>query len=99
VTTRKQQHRYRLYVAGATPRSLSAVRNIRRICDSSLPGVYNLEIVDVYKEPERAAKDQIVAIPTLVRDAPGGAKRLVGDLSQENRVRRELGLALASNAI
>lgn len=90
-----QRHRYRLYVAGATPRSLSAVRNVTRICDSSLPGYYDLEIVDVYKQPERAAKDQIIAIPTLIRDTPGGAKRLVGDLSQENRVRMELGLALA----
>jgi circadian clock protein KaiB len=82
----------RLYVAGSTPRSLSAVRNIKRICESRLSGGYDLEVVDVYKQPNRAVQDNIIAIPTLVRYSPGGAKRLIGDLSQKLRVERELGL-------
>jgi circadian clock protein KaiB len=86
----------RLYVAGSTPRSLAAVRNIARICENHLPGGYGLEVVDVYQQPERAVRDRIIAIPTLVRYFPGHAKRLIGDLSQESVVCAELGLASPS---
>jgi circadian clock protein KaiB len=89
------RHGLRLYVAGTTPRSLLAVRNITDICEQQIPGGYDLEVIDVYKQPERAARDQIVAIPTLVQYAPGHVKRLIGDLSQALKVRKELGLALA----
>ena len=88
-------HELRLYVAGATPRSLRAVRNIKRICEAALPNQYRLEVVDVYKEPGRLALDQIVAIPTLVKYAPGEVKRLIGDLSEEAQVRKGLGLVAA----
>lgn len=87
--TRRQ---LRLYVAGTTQRSLRAVEAITRLFEQHLPGRYDLEIVDVYKQPQRAARDQIVAIPTLVQYAPGGAKRLIGDLSQTFKVQKELGL-------
>jgi circadian clock protein KaiB len=85
----------RLYVAGTTPKSLRAVQNVKRICDAELAGQYDLEIVDVYKEPGRLAKDHVVAIPTLVKLAPGIIKRLIGDLSQEAQVRKGLGLLAA----
>ena len=89
------RHELRLYVAGATPKSLRAVQNVKRICDAELPGQYDLEIVDVYKEPGRLAKDQVIAIPTLLKLAPGVIKRLVGDLSQEAQVRKGLGILAA----
>ena len=91
-----QRHELRLYVAGTTPRSLRAVQNIKRICDNELAGRYDLEIVDVYRQPKRAAEDQVVAIPTLIKQAPGKIMRLIGDLSQEARVRSGLGLLAVS---
>jgi circadian clock protein KaiB len=89
------RHELRLYVAGTTPRSLRAIQNIKRLCDAELPNQYNLEVVDVYKEPGRLARDQVVAIPTLVKVSPGTVMRLIGDLSQEAQVRKGLGLAAA----
>jgi len=91
----KTRHELRLYVAGTTPRSLRAVQNVKRICDAELPNQYVLEVVDVYKDPGRLAKDQVIAIPTLIKLAPGELKRLVGDLSQEDQVRKGLGLLAA----
>jgi circadian clock protein KaiB len=88
-------HQLRLYVAGTTPRSLRAVQNVKRICEAELCDRYQLEIVDVYKEPSRLAQDQVVAIPTLIKFAPGEMKRLIGDLSQEAQVRKGLGLVAA----
>jgi circadian clock protein KaiB len=89
------RHQLRLYVAGTTPRSLRAVQNIKRICEAALPDQYALEVIDAYKEPGRLAGDQVVAIPTLIKVSPGAIKRLIGDLSQEALVRKELGLAAA----
>ena len=88
-------HELRLYVAGTTPRSLRAVQNIKRICEAELPNRYHLEVVDVYKEPSRLAQDQVVAIPTLIKFAPGDVKKLIGDLSHEAQVRNGLGLIAA----
>jgi circadian clock protein KaiB len=85
-------HQLRLYVAGSTPRSLRAVQNIQRVCESELSGHYSLEVVDIYKEPRRAAEDQIVAIPTLIKQAPGLVRRMIGDLSQTALLRQGLGL-------
>jgi circadian clock protein KaiB len=89
------RHKLRLYVAGATPRSLRAVQNVKRICEAQLGDRYDLEVVDVYKEPGRLAADQVIAIPTLIKFAPGAVKRLIGDLSQEDQVRKGLGLLAA----
>jgi len=89
------RHELRLYVAGTTPRSLRAVQNIKRICEAALPDQYALEVIDAYKEPGRLSRDQIIAIPTLIKISPGVIKRLIGDLSQEAQVRRGLGLAAA----
>lgn len=88
----KGSHRLRLYVAGSSPRSLRAVQNIKRMCESELRGRYDLEVIDIYKEPRRACDDRIVAIPTLVKRAPGLEKRLIGDLSEASILRRGLDL-------
>ena len=83
--------RLRLYVAGSGPRSIRAIQDVKRICESRLAGRYNLEVVDIYQEPGRAAEDRIVAIPTLIRQAPGLVLRIIGDLSEGALVRQGLG--------
>ena len=85
-------HELRLYVAGSSPRSLRAVQNLKRICESELSGHYSLEVVDIYREPARAAQDQIIAIPTLIKQAPGALRRIIGDLSETSVLRKGLGL-------
>src|SRR5438874_12590535 len=91
-TESEEHHVLRLYVAGITSRSVRAVQNIKRICETELAGHYDLEVIDLYKQPKRAAQDQIVALPTLINTAAGKPTRLIGDLSQEARVRVGLGL-------
>jgi circadian clock protein KaiB len=76
----------RLYVTGTTSRSEQAIRNIRKICHDELEGHYDLEIVDIYQQPELASKDQILAAPTLIRKLPLPLRKLVGDLSDKERV-------------
>lgn len=75
----------RLYVAGQTPKSLIAYANLKRICEEHVPGRYRIEIVDLLKNPQLAAGDQIVAIPTLVRRLPAPIRKIVGDLSNTER--------------
>lgn len=75
----------RLYVAGQTPRSLTAFANLRRLCEEHLSGRYKIEVVDLVKHPQLAAGDQIVAIPTLVRKLPEPLRKIVGDLRNSER--------------
>jgi circadian clock protein KaiB len=75
-----------LYIAGQTPKSLTAFSNLKRLCEEHLQGRYQIEIIDLVKEPHRAQIDQIVALPTLVRKLPEPIKRIVGDLSNSERV-------------
>jgi circadian clock protein KaiB len=75
----------RLYVAGQTPKSLSAMNNLRRVLDQHMPGAYKIEVVDLLANPRLAKEDQIVAIPTLVRKLPNPIRKLIGDLSDEER--------------
>ncbi len=75
----------RLYVAGQTPRSLTAFANLKRICEDHLAGRYNIEVVDLVKHPQLAAGDQILAIPTLVRKLPQPLRKIVGDLRDTER--------------
>lgn len=75
----------RLYVAGQTPRSLSAFANLKNICEEHLAGRYNIEVVDLMKHPQLAAGDQILAIPTLVRKLPQPLRKIVGDLRDTQR--------------
>jgi circadian clock protein KaiB len=76
----------RLYVAGETAKSLAAFANLHRICESHLAGQYVLEVIDLAKTPQLAAGDQILAVPTLVRRLPAPIKKIIGDLSNEERV-------------
>ncbi len=76
----------RLYVAGQTVRSLTAIANLQRICETHLAGQYRIEVIDLTKTPQLAAGDQILAVPTLVRRLPEPIKKIIGDLSNEERV-------------
>ena len=76
----------RLYVAGQTPKSIAAMANLKKLCDTHLPGRYEIEVIDLLKNPKLAEGDQIFAIPTLVRKLPEPAKKIIGDLSNEVRV-------------
>ncbi len=83
----------RLYVAGQSPRSLRALANVRKICSELLPGRHDLEVIDLYQQPELAQEAQIVALPTLVKQAPTPRCMLIGDLSNTQDVLRELDLS------
>jgi circadian clock protein KaiB len=76
----------RLYIAGQTRKSITALANLRRLCDEHLAGQYRIEIIDLMEHPEQAQHDQILAIPTLVRRLPEPIKRIIGDLSNQERV-------------
>lgn len=76
----------RLYVAGQTPKSLSAIANLKTICEDHLAGRYTIEVVDLLVNPQLAAGDQILAVPTLVRRLPPPIKRVIGNLSDTERV-------------
>jgi circadian clock protein KaiB len=76
----------RLYVTGTTPRSARAIQNIRALCEEKLHGRYDLEVVDIYQHPEQATPEQVVVTPTLVKKLPLPVRRLIGDLSNAERV-------------
>jgi len=86
----------RLYVTGSTVRSTQAVANVRSLCEEYLPGRYDLEVVDIYQQPGEAAKDQVIAAPTLIKELPMPVKRLIGDLSDRDKV--IVGLNLSTSA-
>ena len=83
---RKAKYVLRLYVTGTTGRSVRAVQNVRRICEEHLEGLYELEVVDIYKNLPLARGDEIIAAPTLVKRLPAPLRRLIGDMSDVNRV-------------
>lgn len=91
-----QHYSLRLFVTGTTPRSARAIRNIREICEQQLHGRYDLEVIDIYQHPEQARPEQIVVAPTLVKNLPLPVRRLIGDLSDEQRVL--VGLNIVSRA-
>ena len=76
----------RLYVAGQSPRSVRAIENLRRVCDEHLAGSYHVEVIDLLVDPARARSDEIVAVPTLVRTLPDPVRKIIGDLSDTERV-------------
>lgn len=76
----------RLYVAGQTPKSLTAFANLKKICEEHLSGKYRIEVIDLLKNPLLAKGDQILAIPTLVRKLPEPVRKIIGDLSNTERV-------------
>ena len=81
-----ERWRLRLYVAGPTPKSVTALANLKRLCETHLAGRYEIEVIDLLANPKLAAGDQILAIPTLVRKLPPPVKKIIGDLSNELRV-------------
>ncbi len=83
---RKKQWELRLYVAGQTPNSLSAFANLKKICEEHLNGQYSIEVIDLLENPTLARGDQILAVPTLVRKLPEPVKKIIGDLSNTERV-------------
>lgn len=82
----KKIYQLRLYVAGQTPKSLTAFSNLKKICEEHMPGQYEIEVIDLLKHPQLASGDQILAIPTLVRKLPEPIKKIIGDLSNTERV-------------
>ena len=76
----------RLYVAGMTPTSVRAFDNLKRICETHLQGVYTIQVIDLVQQPALASGDQIIAVPTLVRNLPTPVKKIIGDLSNTERV-------------
>jgi circadian clock protein KaiB len=91
-----EQWHLRLYVAGQSPKSLKAFANLMALCEEQLDSRYEIEIVDLVKHPQLAAGDEIVAIPTLVRRLPSPMRKIIGDLSDTDRVL--VGLQLKSNS-
>jgi circadian clock protein KaiB len=87
----------KLYVTGTSPRSTQAIANIHQLCEEYLAGRYDLEIIDIYQQPGEAAEQQIIAAPTLVKSQPSPPKRMIGDLSDRDKVL--VGLNLAGGGI
>jgi circadian clock protein KaiB len=85
----------RLFVTGMTPRSTAAFATIKRICEKHLHGRYDLEVIDIYQQPSLAKDEQIIAAPTLVKRLPAPLRKLIGNLSEEDRVLDGLGLSPA----
>lgn len=85
VTNEAEVWELRLYVAGQSAKSLTAFANLKKLCEEHLPGRYRIEVIDLVKQPQLAAGDQIVAIPTLVRKLPEPLRKIVGDLRNTER--------------
>jgi circadian clock protein KaiB len=87
-----QRYKLCLFITGSTPRSMRAIENMRQICEENLKGRYSLEVVDIYDHPEATQELQIVASPTLVKILPEPLRRIIGDLSDKERVLAGLNL-------
>ena len=85
-STRNQKYVLRLYVTGMTSRSTNAIENINRICEENLKGRYELEVIDIFQDPEYANKEEIIAVPTLIKKLPLPLRRFIGDMSNEERI-------------
>ncbi len=86
ISTAKPEWQLRLYVAGKTAKSTAALVNLKKLCDTHLAGRYEIEIIDLLVNPQLAAGDQILAVPTLVRKFPVPMRKIIGDLSNQERV-------------
>ena len=84
--TGQGSYNLRLYVVGQTPKSMAAIVNLGKLCEKHLAGRYTVEVIDLMKDPALAQRDQIVAIPTLIRQLPKPLKRIIGDLSNADKV-------------
>lgn len=83
---RPERWELRLYIAGNTPKSMTALANLKRYCEEHLRDKYSLEVIDLLQQPQLAAGDQILAVPTLVRKVPVPIRKIIGDLSNEDKV-------------
>ena len=86
MTTEDKQWELRLYVAGNTPKSMAALSNLKKYCEEHLQGKYQIEVIDLLAHPQLAEGDQIFAIPTLVRKVPQPIRKIIGDLSNKEKV-------------
>ena len=86
ITPATKRVELRLYIAGETPKSVAALKNLRRICEEYMPETYELKVIDLLKQPQLARGDQIVAVPTVVKNLPVPIRKLIGDLSDTERV-------------
>jgi circadian clock protein KaiB len=86
----------KLYVAGRSPKSVNAIANIKKLCEANLLGRYVLEVIDLYQQPQLAQGEQIIAVPTLIRKLPPPLRRIIGDMSNTERVL--VGLDIRSEA-
>ncbi|MBR9814513.1 circadian clock protein KaiB [bacterium] len=86
MTDKPEKWLLKLYVAGASPKSITAFQNIKAICEQNVPGQYEIEVIDLVKNPRLAADDQIIALPALVRRLPEPIRKIIGDLSNTERV-------------
>ncbi len=87
----------KLYVTGLTPQSIKAIDNLKKICEENLKGRYNLEVIDLYKNPSLASGEQIIAAPTLIKKLPLPLRRVIGDMSNKERVIVGLDLELKAD--
>ncbi len=90
--TDKEKYVLQLYVTGMTPRSIKAIENIRKICKENLQGRYELEVIDIYQQPQYAKQEQILAAPTLIKKLPLPLRKFIGDMSNEEKLRIGLNL-------
>lgn len=84
----QEQEKYvmRLYVANRNPKSIRAIQQLKKLCDQYIPGRYELEVIDIYQQPERIEAEQIVAVPTLIKELPPPLQRLIGDMTDTEKV-------------
>jgi circadian clock protein KaiB len=83
---RTEKYVLRLYVTGMSPKSINAIENIRKICEENLKGRYELEVIDVYQQPDYAKKEQIIAAPTLIKKLPLPLRKFIGDMSNKEKI-------------
>jgi circadian clock protein KaiB len=91
-TVEEQVYKLSLFITGASPNSSRAITNLKDICETHLKDKYELEIIDVYQQPIMAANEQVIALPMLIKRSPGPTRRLIGDMSDIDKVLRGLGL-------
>jgi len=89
---RRAEYVLRLYVTGSSPRSLKAIYNLKRFCEEHLHDDYDLQVVDIYKDPDVAREEQIIAAPTLIKRLPAPLRRFVGDLSNQQKLLIGMGI-------
>jgi len=82
----QEKYVLRLFVTGMTPKSIKAIENVRKICEENLKGRYELEVIDIYQQPEYAKTEQLLAAPTLIKKLPLPLRRLIGDMSNRERI-------------